>query len=435
MAPRPASSAGASQTTAKPTTKYVFRTFNVPGAGAGPFQGTVPTGILPNGTIVGPFYDSNSAFHAFVRGPRGTITTFDAPGAGTGALQGTAALGMNSAGAITGSVIDTSYTYHGFLRSSDGSFTLFDAPGAGAGIGEYTFLGTHGFNINSSGEIAGNYWDVNLLAHAFLRAPNGTITTFDAPGAGNSPGQGTFYNDFAYQFFYALNSAGTYTSGYTDANNVGHGFVRSASGKLIEFDAPGAGTEANNGDLPANQGTFPISINAGGEIAGSYVDANNVMHGFVRDKGGKFTTFTVPGQGTDAGQGVVVYNNNPAGAVAGWCLDANFVQHGFVRTPGGTFTTFDAPNADTVDAYYGTFVTGLNPAGLLTGYILDPNSVYRAFVAIPAIFAGMPGYTNCPGQSTAAITKQYGSQAAGATALSFPDVPSMSDAIQTFCGQ
>jgi hypothetical protein len=296
---------------------------------------------------------------------------------------------MNSAGAITGSVIDASYGYHGFLRSPDGTFTVFDAPGAPVtGTGVYTFRGTHGFNINNSGEIAGNYWDANDVGHAFLRAPNGTITTFDAPGAGTEPFQGTWYSFYIYQFFYALNSAGTYTSVYTDANNVGHGFVRSGSGKLTEFDAPGAGTKANNGDLPANQGTFPISINPGGEIAGSYVDANNVMHGFVRAPGGKFTTFEVPGQGTGAGQGVAVNNNNPNGAVAGLYLDANFVQHGFVRTPGGTFTTFDAPFADTVDAYYGTFVSGLNPAGLLTGYVLDTNSVYRAFVAIPAIFAG-----------------------------------------------
>jgi hypothetical protein len=77
----------------------------------------------------------------------------------------------------------------------------------------------------------------------------------------------------------------------------------------------------------------------------------------------------------------------------------------------------------------------LNPAGLLAGYVLDTNSVYRAFVAIPAIFAGTPGYTNCPGQSAAAITKQYGSLPAGAAALSFPDVPSLLNAIQTFCGQ
>jgi hypothetical protein len=30
------------------------------------------------------------------------------------------------------------------------------------------------------------------VAHGFVRAPNGVITTFDAPGAGTGAGQGTF---------------------------------------------------------------------------------------------------------------------------------------------------------------------------------------------------------------------------------------------------
>jgi hypothetical protein len=87
-----------------------------------------------------------------------------------------------------------------------------------------------------------------------------------------------------------------------DAKNVSHGFVRSASGKLIEFDSPGAGTVP---DL--FQGTFPISINPSGQIAGNYVDANTVGYGFLRSPGGTFTTFAVPGQGTTAGQNVMVF--------------------------------------------------------------------------------------------------------------------------------
>jgi hypothetical protein len=231
-APRPPSPAlptsGATQTTAKPTTKYIFKTFDVPGAGTGFLQGTVPTGILPDGTIAGGVSDSNDVYHAFVRAPNGNITTFDgpAPYAGTGFHQGTVAEGMNAQGAITGGVVDANSTYHAFLRSPDGTFTVFDAPGAGTGTGDPdALLGTHGWSINNKGEISGNYKDANNVWHAYLRAPNGDITTIDAPGAGNSPGQGTFYDYVNFQFFYALNSAGTYTSGYVDENNVSHGFV------------------------------------------------------------------------------------------------------------------------------------------------------------------------------------------------------------------
>jgi hypothetical protein len=127
-----------------------------------------------------------------------------------------------------------------------------------------------------------------------------------------------------------------------------------------------------------------ISINPAGEIAGSYLDANNVGYGFVRAPGGTFTTFAVPGQGTGEYQGVVVNNNNPNGAVAGWYVDAKNLGHGFVRTQGGAITTFDPPGADS------TIVTGLNPAGLMTGYAWDTNMVAHGFVAIPAIFSGKP---------------------------------------------
>src|SRR5438046_9958185 len=60
-----------------------------------------------------------------------TITTFDAPGAGTGPLQGTYATNIAPSGPIVGFSGDANNVRHGFVRSQDGSFTIFDAPGAG----------------------------------------------------------------------------------------------------------------------------------------------------------------------------------------------------------------------------------------------------------------------------------------------------------------
>jgi hypothetical protein len=60
-----------------------------------------------------------------------------------------------------------------------------------------------------------------------------------------------------------------------DRSNVLHGFVRAANGKIANFKAPGAGTAAA-------QGTVPLSINPAGDIAGTYLDARYVYHGFVR---------------------------------------------------------------------------------------------------------------------------------------------------------
>ncbi len=48
----------------------------------------------------------SDVYHGFLRTPDGTITTFDAPGAGTGPFQGTFPLGINQAGAIRDDYID-----------------------------------------------------------------------------------------------------------------------------------------------------------------------------------------------------------------------------------------------------------------------------------------------------------------------------------------
>ena len=62
------------------------------------------------------------------------------------------------------------------------TFTTFDAPGAGTGPGQGTFAAS----INPAGAITGYYLDVNGVFHGFLRAPNGSVTTFDAPEIGRA---------------------------------------------------------------------------------------------------------------------------------------------------------------------------------------------------------------------------------------------------------
>jgi Big-like domain-containing protein/chitobiase/beta-hexosaminidase-like protein len=72
----------------------------------------------------------------------------------------------------------------------------------------------------------------------------------------------------------AINDAGEIVGVYMDTNNVGHGFLRAASGSITSFDVPGAGTGSY-------QGTAAFAINAAGTIAGIYLDTNSVLHGFV----------------------------------------------------------------------------------------------------------------------------------------------------------
>src|SRR4030095_12713806 len=72
-----------------------------------------------SGTSDGVLNFSNTPF----LGPQPTITTFDAPGAGTGPGQGTSTFSINPEGAIAGRYADTSDVLHGFLRTPGGAIT------------------------------------------------------------------------------------------------------------------------------------------------------------------------------------------------------------------------------------------------------------------------------------------------------------------------
>jgi hypothetical protein len=146
------------------------------------------------------------------------------------------------------------------------------------------------------------YIDWSNVWHGAVRAPGGTITTFDAPGAGTGPGRGTLIGSVD-----NLNPAGAISGISIDANNVFHGYLRTPDGTITVFDAPGAGTGPN-------QGTQCSGINEAGTIVGLYIDSSNVNHGFLRASGGTFTTFDVPGAGTGANQGTLAENINELGA-------------------------------------------------------------------------------------------------------------------------
>ena len=172
---------------------------------------------------------------------------------------------------------------------------------------------------------------VVLLACGLASAQ--TITTFSAPGAGTGAGQGTGG--------FGINPQGTVVGSYLDDGNVFHGY-QCVSGcgtasTFTTFNAPGAGTAAN-------QGTITFSINVFGVITGYLIDANNVSHGFVTTAPFKhFTILNEPDAGKGAGQGTIAGNIKPEGGeIAGSYVDSNGVSHGFVTAPPyRTFTSFD----------------------------------------------------------------------------------------------
>jgi hypothetical protein len=345
---------------------------DAPGADTTPgdFNGTYPQSINDRGVITGGYQDMNSVFHGFLRSPNGTLTTFDAPGAGTSSYTGTSPTSINDLEVATGWYTDANGFDHGFLRSPEGKFATFDAPNAGG-------YGTFPVAINLEGAIVGYYTDSNYVFYAFLRNPDGSIKTFAGPGACDaSTSTGCYANEAT-----NINILGTVVGNYSDINFIGHGLIRRADGKLITFDAPGAG-----GVTGSYQGTgcpgCPAGLNIWGTIAATYTDANSVAHGFVRSPSGEFTTFDAPGAGNGPYQGTGCFSDCPVslndwGAITGIYIDGNNIYHGYIRSPQGKIKTIDPEGS------IGTFPSVINDSGAVTGSYLDANNVYHGFLRFP----------------------------------------------------
>jgi len=277
------------------------------------------------------------------------------------------------------------------------TFTVFDAPGAGTGM----LQGTFGTSINDAGDIAGIYLTAPNVAHGFVRtAGNGTpsFATFDAPGAGTSKNQGTFPA--------SINASGDIAGMYFDSSNAYHGFLRTGStGSITPIDVSGAPTNIGH------RGTLPVSMNANGDIAGFYVDANDVRHGFIRTISGgtaSFTTVDAPNAGTNPKQGTTILSINAAGDVTGLYVDTGKTSHAFLRKADGTLLSpIDAPGAGTGPGgkvqFMGTIALGFDAAGDIAGTYADVNSVNHGFIYSAA--SANPTFTiiNVPGAGSSGL--------------------------------
>jgi hypothetical protein len=240
-----------------------------------------------------------------------------------------------------------------------------------------------------------------LLTTSDLRAQNlnSQIDTFEAPGAGTGVGQGTG----CFGCTFAINQSGAIVGTYLDANNVFHGFVRSPDGRFTTFEAPGADTTANDFN-----GTWAQGISDLGEITGYYDDSMGVAHGYVRSPAGAFRTFDSP----DGENGTVPLFINLEGAVVGYALDSNLLFHGFLRSPDGTIADFVGPDSCTTGisaACYGSETTYVDLLGASVGNFQDSSGNFvghgmirgpwGALVTfdVPGAGTGIYQGTGCPG--------------------------------------
>jgi hypothetical protein len=291
---------------------------------------------------------------------------------------------------------------HGFLRTPDGRITTFDAPGAGNEAvvpgyqgspgGVMSSQGTYPISINPAGAIAGFYYGSNNVAHGFLRSPDGKFTTINAP----SKYAGTLEGQGTSAA--NINAAGAIAGYAIDTDGVSHGFVRTPDGKITMFDAPHAGTGSGQGTVPE----WATCINSEGAIDGFYADGEGVAHGFIRTPQGTIIEFDVSGAGTGAGQGTYSWSINDAGAVTGAYYDASGMPHGYVRAPDGFITKFDVPIA-----VQGTSPEGINSAGVIIGNYIDAAGANHGFVRAPdgkLAYFDVPGAGTGSGQGTIPLT-------------------------------
>ncbi len=292
-----------------------FTEFDVPGAD--PVAGcTCPEAINDFGVVAGEYVDSNSIQHGFLRYPDGRFATFDAPGAGDapGSYQGTWSAVINDFGVVAGDYWDANFNTHGYVRTPDGKITTFEDPSAGAGL----YQGTWPYGINNAGAITGAVTDPGSGSHGFVRTANGHFFNFDFPGFPSTPSNSAFINDLGV-------IAGSYVAQDTGLNV---GFERLPDGKMTTFQAPGIGAQAN-------AGTNVMAMNLQGTTTGFYTDSNFENHSFVRLANGRTWTFSIPGQlavpGSNLGSGG--FSINARGQVAGRWHDANYAGHAYLWLP------------------------------------------------------------------------------------------------------
>jgi probable HAF family extracellular repeat protein/VCBS repeat-containing protein len=181
-------------------------------------------------------------------------------------------------------------------------------------------------------------------------------------------------------------------------------------------------------DVPGAVRIYSASINASGQIAGSYIDGTG-PHGFLYDHG-TYTILDAPAYSiNDSGQivgarsgGLYLYDHgtytildapgfvggpyrdilrldiNNSGQIIGTYWDSTSQVQGFLYS-NGTFTTLDHP-----DAAGGTIPQSINDLGQVTGYyggigFLYDQGTYTSFSA-PGARATFPRSINASGQIT-----------------------------------
>ena len=173
---------------------------------------------------------------------------------------------------------------------------------------------------------------------------------------------------------WSLNAQGDVIGSYDDANEVRHGFIWH-DGRFTTIDHPDAG-HGRPGPL-GPQGTTLYDINRFGDITGCYINSNHEAHSFVLRRG-TFTPIDDPASPVGPGYGTQADGINDAGDIVGDFTDEDFSVHGFVLQD-GTYTTINAPHAEH-GRYVGTHAFGINDAGDIVLHTQPGQRIFEAYL-------------------------------------------------------
>jgi uncharacterized membrane protein len=141
--------------------------------------------------------------------------------------------------------------------------------------------------------------------------------------------------------FNGRNNAGVTTGTYLDASNHRHPFLRKGS-TLTPISTP-------------NQGG-PVGINKYNTVVGGYSDSNGKSHGYRRYSNGSIIHLNYPGAiGTGA------FGINDSGVIVGTYVGTDSAEHGFIYHS-GQWAKLQLPNAP-----LSTELFGISNAGVIVG--------------------------------------------------------------------
>jgi len=265
------------------------------------------------------------------------VSQFDYPGTG----NQTRPQKINSRGDIAGVFVDINGISHGFTRLANGTFSApIDDPNSPTPF-------TEGRGINDSRLVCGDYTDSAGAFEGFFLAGH-TFTNYDI--------------EPTFTIVLGVNNAGDFSGSVIPSSGIQSGFV-SIGGNVTEFAVTNA------------TATLAYQLNTTNTSCGYYIDSAGVTHGYWRDSDGTIHAPIDPvGSTSTILFGNTVLRHNPRrrhdlNIMVGRYTDAAGATHGILFSPQQGFVVYDFPGATF------TSLNGINERGVVVGRYTDSSGI------------------------------------------------------------